>query len=107
MEIKDLQKTVLSIREKYSEYEKSEYGKSWSTKDITMGLVGDVGDLVKLVMAKEGVRREENIGDKLAYEITNCIWSLLVIADKYDLDLEKVLVDSLERMDNNLDNVLS
>lgn len=51
-----LQQRAIEIREKYSSLELKKKGKSWTNSQIMEGFVGDVGDLIKLVMAKKGAR---------------------------------------------------
>ena len=51
------------------------------SSELTLGLVGDVGDLVKLVQAHEGVRAIENARPALEHELADVLWSLLVIAN--------------------------
>ncbi len=56
MEFNDLIQRALSIRKLYCEYEQQSYGTSWTNEELALGFVGDVGDLVKLVMAQNGRR---------------------------------------------------
>lgn len=37
----------------------------WGATEYTQGLIGDVGDLVKLVMAKNRLRKVEDVDQKL------------------------------------------
>ena len=52
------------------------------------GFVGDVGDLMKLVMARAGARPIADVEAKLAHELSDCFWSILVLARLYQVDLE-------------------
>ena len=52
-----------------------------------LGLVGDVGDLAKLIQAHEGVRRIEGAQAALEHELANVLWSVIVIVDRADVDL--------------------
>ena len=63
--------------------------RAWTREEVMQGFVGDVGDLVKLVMAKTGVRHADDVDRKLAHELSDCLWSVLVLAKLYDVDLEK------------------
>ena len=51
-----MRERALAVREGYEEYERRTYGRPWSLEELTLGLVGDVGDLAKLVQVREGVR---------------------------------------------------
>lgn len=76
--------------------------KPWSRQDIMMGFVGDVGDLAKLVMAEEGLRKIPDARAKLEHEMADCLWSLLVLAKKYDVDLEKAFSRTMNELEAKL-----
>jgi len=46
----------LEIRKLYEGKEKQLYGSPWTSEEIALGFVGDVGDLAKLVLAENGRR---------------------------------------------------
>ena len=102
MEFKQLSQKALEVRAKYSELEKKKYGKEWTREQIAEGLVGDIGDLIKLVMAKSGIRDKENVDEKLAHELSDCLWSILILADKYGIDLEKSFVDTMVGLEKRI-----
>jgi len=55
----DFQKIIdraLEIRKLYEQKEKQLYGSPWTSEEITLGFVGDVGDLTKLISAENGRR---------------------------------------------------
>ena len=90
---------ALEVRERYAAFEERTYGRQWSLQDLTLGLVGDVGDLVKLVQAHEGVRAVENARPALEHELADVLWSLLVIAKRCDVDLEKAFARTMDELD--------
>ncbi len=102
MELKDLIARALSVREKYAELEKKKYGKEWSKVQIMEGFVGDVGDLMKLVMAKEGIRSTDEVDSKLEHELSDCLWSILVLAQKYNVDLEKSFMKTMGELEERI-----
>ena len=53
------------IRQRYGEVELEKYGRRWTTEEIALGLVGDVGDLAKLIQAQAGVRGEASAEEVL------------------------------------------
>ncbi|HEY4299419.1 MAG TPA: MazG nucleotide pyrophosphohydrolase domain-containing protein [Candidatus Didemnitutus sp.] len=60
----------------------------WTREEIAQGFVVDVGDLVRLVMAKAGRRQVAHVDRKLGHELADCLWSVLVLADRYGVNLE-------------------
>ncbi len=95
MDFKEVTQKAIDVRNKYSELEKKKYGKEWTREQIAEGFVGDVGDLMKLVMTKSGIRDIEDADKKIAHELSDCLWSILVLADKYDIDLEKTFLEAM------------
>ena len=102
MEFQDLTTRALSIREQYRKFEKQRYGESWTSEEIALGLVGDVGDLVKLVMAESGRRDIPDSKIKLEHELADCLWSLIVLADLHDIDLEKSFLETMDTLEKHL-----
>ena len=66
------------------------------------GFVGDVGDLMKLVMAKSGIRTVPDADRKLAHELSDCLWSILVLARLYDVDLEREFLRTMDGIEQKL-----
>ena len=86
----------------YSEVEMKKYGKEWTCEQIVQGFVSDVGDLVKFVMSKEGVRETEDVDKKLAHELSNCLWSILVIANKFGVNIEKSFLETMNEIETRI-----
>lgn len=53
MNLQELTQRAIEVRSKYSELQEEKNGKKWTRAELAQGFVGDVGDLMKLVMAKE------------------------------------------------------
>lgn len=71
------------------------------------GFVGDVGDLSKIVMAKSGHRSMDNVDEKLRHELSDCLWSVLVLANYYDIDLESQFVKSMDELETRVEAELA
>ena len=102
MDFQEISKRALSIRKLYEGLEEQRYGKSWTSEEIALGFVGDVGDLVKLVMAENGRRGIPNSKEKLEHELADCLWSILVLANLHDIDLEKAFLKSMDDLEQHL-----
>jgi len=88
-DLKDLMQQAEVIRRKYEELNLKDGTMPWGIKDYAQGFAGDFGDLQKLIMAKEGLRHIDDVDAKLAHELSDCLWSILVIASHYKVDLEQ------------------
>jgi NTP pyrophosphatase (non-canonical NTP hydrolase) len=106
MDIKELAQKAVEIKEKYCELERKKYGKEWSRTQVMEGFVGDVGDLMKLVMAKDGIRNAEDVDDKIAHELADCLFSVLVLSQKYDVDIEKSFLDTMDMLEKRISEEL-
>ncbi len=94
-----LQKRALEIQNRYAELNNMNGHKEWEAKDFALGFAGDFGDLMKLVMAKDNLRKIENADSKLAHELSDCLWSLLILAHKFEVDLEKEFLKTMDELE--------
>jgi len=101
-EFSELSKRAIRIRQLYAEFEKNQYGRPWTREEIMLGFVGDVGDLSKLIQANENVRQVDNAKDKLAHELSDCLWSIMVLADLYDVDLEDEFMQNMDEIEQSI-----
>jgi NTP pyrophosphatase (non-canonical NTP hydrolase) len=104
MELAQLSARALEIRERFAAAERTRAGRPWTREEVMQGFVGDVGDPMKLVMAKSGVRTVPDADHKLAHELSDCLWSVLVLARLYDVDLEKEFLHTMEEIELKLRN---
>jgi NTP pyrophosphatase (non-canonical NTP hydrolase) len=102
MDINKLTKEALRIRKLYSELEKKNYGKPWGNLEIFNGFVADVGDLSRLILAKEGKRKIENIYPKLDHEISDCLWALLILAENYKIKISKTFPKNMKILEKRI-----
>ena len=103
MEFKSLIARAIAIRNKYAEFEKERYGREWTKEELMLGFMKDIGDLAKIVQAKEGVRRIEDVDNALGHELADCLWSIIILADKYEIDLEAAFVKTMNELDAHLE----
>ena len=87
MDLGELQARALEIAALYDRHHVAAGREPWSTGDLTLGFVGDVGDLAKLVMAVDGRRVVPDAKAGLGHELADCLWSVLVLAGRYGVDL--------------------
>ena len=99
MQLSQLSDRALQIHLAFAARARRQGGRPWTREEIMQGFVGDVGDLMKLVMAKTGVRAIADTDRKLAHELSDCLWSVLVLAKLYDVDLEKEFLATMTELE--------
>ena len=92
MQFSDIKKSALQLNELYEQLEIKRYGRIWTTEELALGFVGDVGDLAKLIQANAGIRDIDDCKAKLGHELSDCLWSIIVLANKCGIDLEAEFV---------------
>jgi len=102
MSYEDLLKRALEIQSKYDELNNIHSRDAWNAQNYMAGFVGDVGDLSKIIMAKEGLRSMEDVDTKLAHELSDCLWSVLVLADKYNIDLASEFMKNMDALEKRI-----
>lgn len=106
MDFRELTDRAIAVNEKYKILQTKEAGKPWGALESTQGFMADAGDLMKLVMAKSGLRNISDIDNKLSHELSDCLWSILIIAHKLGIDLEKEFEKNMGEMEKKIESKL-
>ncbi len=109
MLIDEMQARAVQVRGHFAEFERESYGTEWTVEDLVLGLMKDIGDLAEIVQRLEGKRVSQSRSAKadLEHEISDCLWSLLVIADRYHVDVSTAFDRTMNELDTWLQNQLS
>jgi NTP pyrophosphatase (non-canonical NTP hydrolase) len=99
MTFEEVRAKARKVRALYAELEKEKYGRAWSPQEQMLGFVTDVGELAELVVSKAGMRPIDDVDAKLRHELADCLWSVLILADAYDIDLEKEFTDTMAKLE--------
>jgi len=102
MDFLELSARAAQIRRQYAQWEQERYGRSWTEEEIALGLVGDVGDLMKLVQGKAGVRPRPDLDEALEHELADCLWAVMTLASTYDVDLEAAFLRTMDHLELSL-----
>ncbi|KUN40426.1 nucleotide pyrophosphohydrolase [Streptomyces longwoodensis] len=88
MGLDELLQQAMRVHDLYDRLNLHERGRGWTREEFMLGFAGDVGDLAKLVMAEEGARDMPGGRAALEHELADCLWSVLILAHRYGVDLE-------------------
>ena len=90
------------VRRGYAASEERQFGRTWTPEEVMLGFLGDVGDLAKLVQGKAGVRPTSDLDGKVAHELADCLWSVMTLADLYEVDLETSFSQTMRELSTHL-----
>lgn len=107
MNFSDLETSALRLNQLYEQLELKRYGRAWTTQELALGFVGDVGDLAKLIQAQAGVRTIDDHRAKLGHELSDCLWSIMVLANKCGIDLEAEFVRNIKEISAHVSGELA
>jgi NTP pyrophosphatase (non-canonical NTP hydrolase) len=102
MEFQAIIDRALAIRKQYEAKEKQLYGSAWTSEEIALGFVGDVGDLAKLIVAENGKQNIADSREKLTHELADCLWSVIVLAHLHGVDLENSFTKTMDELEDHL-----
>lgn len=102
--LQELLRKAIMVRDHYNELQAKDGKEIWNAQDRMAGFVGDVGALSKLVMVKQGLRRgPANIDEELAHELSDCLWSIMVLADELNIDLEAAFSENMNQLHTRIE----
>jgi hypothetical protein len=103
VELSDASERARRVRALYHRLEGHHEGDTWSTKDDMLGLVNDVGTLSRLVMATGGQWAPEgDVPELLRGKLAECLWWVLVLADRLDVDITDAYASKLGAIEAHL-----
>lgn len=104
MEFEKMIQIAMDIKSAYAKHNRDVGQSQWNGAAYLQGLMGDVGDLAKLVMAKENLRIADDTDDKLAHELSDCLWAIMAIASEFKIDLGQAFVENMNELKTRIDH---
>ncbi len=102
MNINELKEKAVAIRSLYDQKNISEGKEATNVKSLVMQFISDLGDLSRYITMKERGDEIENFNQNTARELAECLAHVLVIADKYGINLEEAFIEEYERLNSEL-----
>jgi NTP pyrophosphatase (non-canonical NTP hydrolase) len=102
MEFQKIIHRAMDLRRQYEIKETNLYGSPSTSVNIAEGFAGDVNNLVKLVEAEQGQRQIANSKEKLDAQLAHCLWSVVVLANMHNVNLENSFMEAMDRLENHL-----
>ncbi len=98
----DLSLRAQNIRHLYDRLNAETGRPAWDASAFMLGFVADAGSLAKLVMAREGLRETEDLDNRLAHELADCLWSILILAEECQVDLEASFFTTMDQLETRI-----
>ena len=90
------------IRELYHQLELKHHGGKWTVEEDALAFLTDAGLVGRNVMSQQGRWPKENTDAELEHKLGECIWWLLVLGDRMDLDINAALEQFLSKTERLL-----
>ena len=91
------------IRKLYTQLEERLHGTAWTPQEVMLGYLSDSGELGRLVMAAEGRwLHEGDLPRELEDKLSECLWWVLVLADRLGVDISKSFTAKMNERDVQL-----
>jgi len=98
-----LTQRALEIRGRFDAANTAAGRRAWTPAELAQGFAADVGALNKLVMMRAGLRdAPSDLDARLAHELADCLWSVLVLAAAHDIDLEASFHHTMDTLETKL-----
>ena len=102
-DIEPMASRALEIADLYERSNMEAGRKSWALRDYLDGMIGDVGDFTKLLMARDGLRDIENVEAKIDHELDDLLWSYFVICKKLGRVPGATFMASMDQLEARFD----
>lgn len=91
MNYKELKSKALNVKTAYDQLNIKKGERKWNYLEYAQGLVGDIGDLMKMLMAKSNLRSYNgDLDEDIKHELSDCLWSIIVISEELKIDLGEI-----------------
>lgn len=103
LNLNEIIKRSIKIRDNYHELEKQYHGSKWSVEEDALAFLTDAGLVGRLTMANE--KRWPVSGDEveeLKHKLSECIWWIIVLAERMNIDISKSLDDFLSSLERKM-----
>jgi NTP pyrophosphatase (non-canonical NTP hydrolase) len=91
------------IRELYHELELQYHGSEWTVQEDALAFLTDAGLVGRLTMSQQGRwPKGDNTVPELEHKLGECIWWLIILAERMDIDIKTALNGFLSRTEDLL-----
>ncbi|MEI7908323.1 MAG: hypothetical protein WCK77_01675 [Verrucomicrobiota bacterium] len=93
----------LKIRAIYNQLELLHHGSAWTNGEDMIGLVSDVGELGRMVMAADGRwLYQGDLNTDLPDKLAECLWWIFVLSDRLGINLTSAFSAKMAELEASL-----
>ena len=103
MNFSDVVERSVQIRKHYHQLEREYHEKEWTVEEDALAFLTDAGLVGRLTMSQQ--ERWPKGGDTLAeleHKLSECIWWVIVLAKRMNIDISESLDDFLSKLEKQL-----
>jgi hypothetical protein len=91
LKLNDVISRAEQIRELYHQLELAHHGSEWTVEEDVLAFLTDAGLIGRLSMSQQGRWPKENTEEQLSHKLGECIWWLIIIANRTGIDINGAL----------------
>lgn len=93
----------MQIRERYHNLERQYHEKEWTVEEDALAFLTDAGLVGRLTMSQQGRWPANGEPDsELEHKLGECIWWLIILAERMNIDISEALDKFLSKTERNL-----
>lgn len=102
MEIQEIIERSKNIRAAYHQLEKQHHGSEWTVEEDALAFLTDAGLVGRHTMSQQERWPANNTDTELEHKLGECIWWLIVLADRMDIGIEEAIEKFLTKTEKLL-----
>jgi len=103
MKLSEAVERSVQIRGLYHKLEQENHDKEWSVEEDALAFLTDAGLVGRLTMSQQGSWPKSGEPEaELEHKLGECMWWLIILAERMNIDIEEALEKFLSKTENLL-----
>lgn len=90
------------IRKRYHQLENKHHGSEWTIEEDALAFLTDAGLVGRLTMSQQNRWPKSNTKEDLEHKLGECIWWLIILADRMNIDIKDAIEIFLTKTEKTL-----
>ncbi|MCO5385202.1 MULTISPECIES: MazG-like protein [Desulfosporosinus] len=100
MNFSEVVERCVQIRKLYHQLERQNHGSEWTVEEDALAFLTDAGLVGRLTMSQqERWPKGGNTVSELEHKLSECIWWLIVLAERMNIDINESLDEFLSKLE--------